>query len=361
VLGDHKNAIRASYGRYYNQVYTDEFSAAVPYAFGSKVYQWNDLNHDLVYQDGEAGTLISDSTVPALGKIDPNVKQSYVTSATIGFERELAPTLSAGAEFIMKDEHNLAETVNASLPFDTAYVPVTLKNPATGEPITVYAQNPSTRGIPTVRYYTNPGSGFCSFCPDLTRRYRGLSLTLNRRLHNRWALFASYVYERSSGTKGQGHSESQANVFGNPNTTVNADGRLTLDRPHQFKAQGTYQLPYGIVASATYSLQSGLPWARSIRFVRADSPLIVVESSITVLAEPIGSQRFDAVQDISVRGEKRFTFGRTNLGLIADVFNLLNSSTVTSLQQTRIDHPDYGKPGGILTPRALRLGVRFTF
>jgi outer membrane receptor protein involved in Fe transport len=361
LFGDRKSVIRGSYGRYYNQVYTDEFAAAVPYAFGSKIYQWNDLNHDLVWQPGEEGALISNSTVPALGKIDPDVQQSYVNSGTIGFERELTPTLSVGASVIIKNEHNLAETINAALPFDTAFVPVTLKNPLDGSPITVYAQDPATRGIPTVRLYTNPGTETCSFCPDLTRKYRGLELTAHRRMSNHWQFFASYVYEKNYGTKGTGHAESQANVFAGPNTVVNADGRLTEDRPHQFKAQGSYELPYGVMASASYSLLSGLPWARQIRYLRTDSPQIIVESSITVLGEPIGTQRFDAVQDLSLRGEKRIKLGRSTLGLIVDVFNVMNLSTVTSLQQIRVDHPDFGKPGEILTPRTFRFGARLSF
>jgi outer membrane receptor protein involved in Fe transport len=362
LRGDRRSVLKATYGQYYNQVYTSEFDAAVPFAFGSKIYQWTDRNGDLVWQPGEEGSLISDSTVPALGQIDDDVQQSYTQSATIGFEQELAADLSVGASFIFKRELDLAETLDAARPFDEAYRPVTLTNAATGGPITIYPQLLAYRGVPTIRLYTNPGSETCSFCPDLERKYRAVEFTVRRRMKDGWQMFGSYVFSKSEGNKGTGHSESQGNVFGNPNSLVNAYGRLTLDRPHQIKLQGTYEAPYGIFVSGTYTGLSGLPWARQVRFVRADTPLMIVETSITVLAEPLGAQRLDFVHDMSLRAEKRFALGgpRT-LGLIVDLFNVFNVSTVTALQQTRIDHQDYAKPGEIVLPRTLRLGARITF
>ncbi len=362
ATGNRSTVLKASFGRYYNQVYTSEFSAALPFAFGSKIFRWNDLNGDLVYQPGEEGALLSDSTVPALGSIDPGVRQSYTDSFTVGIEREIRPDLAVSATYIRKREHDIAETVNAALPFDNAYHAVSLSNPLTGAPVTIYPLRTEFRGIPTVRLYTNPGSSSCSFCPALERRYDGLELSVNRRLRDRWQFLGSYVFSRSEGSKGQGHSESQGNVFGNPNNLVNVFGRLSHDRPHQAKLHGSYELPAGFLMSASYTAMSGAPWARSIRFVRADSPLMVVESQVIVQGEPIGAQRFDTVHELNLRGEKRFRLAnRTRIGLILDVFNVMNSSTVTGLQQTRIDHPNFGKAGEIVLPRTLRLGARITF
>jgi outer membrane receptor protein involved in Fe transport len=362
IKGDHKTVLRGTFGRFYNQVYVGEFSAANPFALGSKVYRWTDRNGDKIWQPGEEGALISDSTVPALGRIDPDVKQSYDQSWTAGVERELRPDLAVGATFILKKEYALAETVNAALPFDAAFNPVTLTNPATGEPITIYAQKPAFNGVPTVRVYTNPGSSTCSFCPDLERKYRAVELTLRKRMRDRWQLFASYVYSKAEGNKGQGHDQSQSNVFGNPNSLVNSYGRLNLERPHVFKMQGTVEAPWRVLLSGAFTAQSGLPWARTVRFLRGASPLITVESSITVNAEPIGAQRFGTETNLDLRAEKKFDLGaERKLGIIMDVFNVFNSSTVLGVLQTRIDHPDFGKPGEIPLPRTLRIGARFEF
>lgn len=361
-FGTRRTVLKGTFGRYYNQVYTAEFDAAVPFAFGSKVYQWDDRNGDRVWQPGEEGTLISDSTVPALGRIDPNVKQSFVDSGTMGVEHELGGNIAVGLSIIIKQEKNMAETRDASTPFDQAYQAVSMANPVGAEPLTIYPLRLAYRGIPTERLYGNPGSSTCSFCPDLERKYRAVEFSVRRRMKDGWQLFGSYVYGRSEGNKGTGHTESQGDVFANPNNLVNAYGRLTLDRPHQIKVQGTYELPYGISLSGTYSGLSGTPWARQVRFVRADTPAMVVETQIVVRAEPIGAQRMDFMHDTSLRVEKRFTLGGTRtLGLVLDTFNVFNASTVTSLQQTRIDLADFGKPGSIVLPRTLRLGARFSF
>jgi outer membrane receptor protein involved in Fe transport len=363
VTGDRKTVLRGSYGRYYNQVYTSEFGAATPFAFGSRVYRWSDLNGDRVFQPNEAGALISDSTIPTLGRIDPDVRQSFDDSFTVGLERELSADVAVGATYIWKKETDLAETINSALPFDAAYLPVSVANKVTGEPITIYPLRQSFQGIPTVRTYTNPGADSCSFCVDLERRYQAVELTFRKRMSNNWQLFASYVYSKGEGTKGQGHNESQGTVFGNPNNMLYVDGSMNLERPHQLKIQGTYEAPWQLLFSANYVLQSGLPWARTMRYVRGtDSPLIVVESQIVVRAEPIGAQRFDTEKQLDLRAEKKFEIGGgRRLGVILDVFNVFNASTVTAVQQTRIDLPTFGRPGEIMLPRSLRLGARFEF
>lgn len=363
VGGDRKTVLKGTFGRYYNQVYVSEFTASQPYAAGSQVYRWVDTNGDLLWQQGEQRELISDSTVPSLGRVDPAVRQSYVDNITLSLDRELLPDLAVGTMLIWKKEYDLAETLNAALPFDAAYVPITLSNPIDGAPITIYALRTGFRGIPTQRFYTNPGTGFCTFCPELQRGYRGVQFTVSRRMRNGWQLFASYLYSRNDGNKGTGHTEAQGNVFSNPNSLVNAFGRLTFDRPHQIKVHGTYKLPKGGVSfSATYSGQSGLPWARQVRFLRSASPLVVVETSITVNGEPIGAQRLDFLHNVNLRAEKEFHLGGTRrLGVILDLFNVFNVSTVTGLQQTRIDHPDFAKPGEIALARALRVGARLEF
>lgn len=361
LFGNRRTVAKATWGRYYNQIYVGEFTASRPFSAGSQVYRWVDTNGDLIWQEGEQRELISDSTVAGLGRIDPDVRQSYVENATLGIDHQITGDLAVGAMVILKNEHHLAEIVDAARPFDSAYVPITLPNPLSRDPITVYALDPAFRGIPTQRLYTNPGGEFCSFCPDLTRRYRGVQFTVARRLKDRWQLFGSYLFSHNDGTKGTGHSESQANVFGNPNSLVNAFGRLTFDRPHQIKIQGTYQLPRDVLVSATYTGLSGLPWARQIRFLRSDSPLLRVETSITVKGEPSGGQRLPFLNVVNLRVEKKLNWRGVGMGLIADLFNVFNVSTVTGLQQTRIDHPDFAKPGEIALARALRIGARVDF
>ena len=64
---------------------------------------------------------------------------------------------------------------------------------------------------------------------------------------------------------------------------------------------------------------------------------------------------------LSFRAEKQFEFGRAKLGVIADIFNLLNTNTVLFVQTLRYDLPQFLKPARIENPRTLRIGLRATF
>ena len=49
------------------------------------------------------------------------------------------------------------------------------------------------------------------------------------------------------------------------------------------------------------------------------------------------------------------------VGLIVDVFNLINTNRVTSVQSMKFDLPQFLVPASIESPRILRLGLRFQF
>jgi outer membrane receptor protein involved in Fe transport len=357
--GNRKTVLKGSYGRYYNQLYTGEFSGARPYTFGNQTYNWTDRNGDLVWQPGEEGSLLSDNRVPGLGSIDAALDPSYVTAWILGVERELGRVFAVSAQFIRKDEYDMAETLDTAAPFDEAYAHAPVTNPVSGEPMTIYPLLRSYQGVPAVRFYTNPGPWTCSYCPALERKYRGVELSFRRNLSSNWQFFGSYVYGRSEGNKGTGHGGNT--VFANPNNFIRTGG-LTYDIPHQVKLYGTYQLPFGIVTSASYTGLAGTPWARTAQFTNRDTPLIVVETAIEVPVEEVGEQRFDWTHELSLRAEKRFLLGsRRYLGFVVDMFNSFNNNTVTAIQNTRIDHPNFNKPATIMLPRTIRLGARFNF
>jgi hypothetical protein len=62
-----------------------------------------------------------------------------------------------------------------------------------------------------------------------------------------------------------------------------------------------------------------------------------------------------------MRLEKVFMLtGRMRIGVILDVFNIINSGT-EKWAITRITHANYGKVTSTQDPRYIRLGLRFFF
>jgi hypothetical protein len=246
---------------------------------------------------------------------------------------------------------------------------VTLTNPLTGQPITIYPLNPAFRSVPAETFITNPGADLCSFCQDIVQQYKGLQITFEKRMRNRWQFYGSYVLSSAEGNKGTHHRTSQGNVYSNPNNLVNSFGKTTLDRTHSFKAQASYQAPYEIWLSTSYYGQTGVPFQRDrgvlgplVRFVRADTPLMVVEANIDVLGLTPGEVRQNARHLLDFRVEKRFGLAGTRfLGVIFDVRNLFNGSYADFMQEVRLGGRGYDVPGSLVLPRTVRLGARLVF
>ena len=118
-------------------------------------------------------------------------------------------------------------------------------------------------------------------------RYNALEVTADKRLSNRWALQASYRYSRLRGTyegfyrddNGQSDpgitslfdfptNDPSYTAIGVPQFGYRGDvrflgaagaGPLPLDRPHEFKAFGSYQFDMGLNVGAGLMVSSGKP------------------------------------------------------------------------------------------------------
>jgi hypothetical protein len=243
----------------------------------------------------------------------------------------------------------------------TGYSPRTLTDPGpdnlanTGDdrPITLYDVLPQFRGQ-NVTFHTNfPG----------TQMYKGLELSLSKRLSNRWQLMGSYVWSRLDGDLVVDPN--------NPNQTIasNARGRGANDQPHAFKLIGSYVAPYHINVGVNYQGLSGLPFDRTFRATLA-------QGSTTVRAEERGTYRTDFLNLLSVKVDKTFELHRhARVSAFAEVHNLTNTnaaqSNIGTLTQAfpsqaafdaaKATTSYFGRVQEIVAPRILKLGARFAF
>lgn len=367
---ERRTALKATFGRYYSPIFPFQFTDIAEFASGALTYEWNDLNDDLIFQFGEEGNLIRDTTATSQFGVDPDLAAPYWHTFTVGIDHELGAGVRFSVTAIYRKEYDQVETIDVSRPFDDAYNAVTVTNPITGEPMTIYALDPAYTQIPAAFLVTNPGSELCSFCPDPERNYKGLQFVLEKRMSNRWQLYGSYTLSKAKGNKGTHHRTWQSALFSNPNNLINSFGATTLDRTHSVKLMGTWMAPRGVFLSVSYTGQSGIPFQQDrgvlgpeVRFTSADSPLIQVERRIDVLGLAPGERRLSARHLIEFRAEKRFQLSASGvvLGLILDVRNLTNASYENFLEDVLITDRDFGVPGDIVFPRTMRLGVRLSF
>ena len=127
-----------------------------------------------------------------------------------------------------------------------------------------------------------------------------------------------------------------------------------------YKLIGRYLLPYDVGMSGSWKLQSGQQYGRTIQVAFPG------DGTRTVRVEPVTANRYPNVSILDVRFDKSFRFGKAGkiTGMV-DMFNLTNSGTVTAFRLTTAGagaYPTlYREVTGLLDPRIIRFGVRYSF
>ena len=376
VFGNGKTAIKASWGRYLDQINTG--TPPNPNANINQQYVWNDLNGDLNFQPGSAtwdglkyvggefGALNQTNGL-AVAVFDKTVRRPKRDEITVTLDHELFNAFLLDISYLRTRERDPQGTIDNAIerwPLD--YSPLTLKDPgrdgvlrtADDKDITVY----------------NPIAGLTSTTKTinddrLATRYNGLDIIATKRFEDGWTLLAGYTYSQ---TKVELTSLSSPN-----NALVNAGG-ISGGRRHNFKASGSYTLPYKVLVAANFRLQSGLPITRTWA-VPACSATVVencMRVATTVNAEPRGSVELGTLPTLDLRAGRFFDFRRDRIELSVDFYNLTNANTVFATRtgtgstlirvngdpaqpQTAIN--TFLSPTGFLAPRVVRFNVTYSF
>ena len=374
VTGDGKTAAKASYGRYYYLLPTggSPFNLVNPNANYFTTYTWNDVNNDLKFQPGEqtgAGVLTTGTTTT----IDPNYRRPYTDEFSFGVDRELMASFKMSAAYTYRRERYLQASANPDNPYATT--PTTAIEPGidgvigTGDDGTYsFFQriSPANRTL-----ITND--------PTVVQSYKGLEITLTKRLSNRWQMLAGYTYGRNR--------IENSSVDVSPNFLINANGNITsdgpvggssrcagcgqanADRPNQFKLTGMYVLPWQeVILSGNFRSQQGPAFTRQI------SRALAIGAAQTINLEPLGSTRIDTLTTIDFRVGKLFKFGNRSLEASVDFDNLMNVDTVWNVRSltpatpftdpttgTRATLQQFLSPTQILVPRTVVLRAALKF
>ncbi|MBI2833636.1 MAG: TonB-dependent receptor, partial [Acidobacteria bacterium] len=371
---DGRNVAKATYGRYFDHLFNGYFSVINPNSApsgGIATYRWfGDLNGNGQVDGGEFDPRPLSVFSPRQNSIDPDLKQPRTDEITLGYERELVPNVGLTLSWIQRWYNDNWADVNVGIPLQ-GYTPVTAPDPgpdnivgtADDSTITMFNVTPEFRGKDAFRRQTVPG----------TSTYKGLEISLNKRMSNNWALMSSYVWSRHDGPV-WATQEVLSGVRSlpnpnDPNQQINQRGRQRNDQPHALKLASSYLGPWGLQVGANLQVLSGLPRDRTLRRT-------LTQGSTTVRAEPRGTYREDAIKLLAVRLEKQFGLGkRKRLNGFFELHNLLNSNaaydsgtlTQSFASQAALDAASaagtsyFGRVTTILAPRIAKFGARFEF
>jgi hypothetical protein len=191
--------------------------------------------------------------------VDPDLKPYKTQEFVLGLDHELTRLVSVGIRYVHKWVNSAIEDVGLQVV-----------------------------GIGEVFYIANPGHGLGAYplgrefprSPLPVRDYDALEFDFNRRYANGWSLSGNLTFSRLYGNySGLSNSTSESNR-NSPNVTRLWDGlfmgftekgcpaitdctglenygRISTDRPFQFKLLGTYLLPWGTSVGVSFLAQSG--------------------------------------------------------------------------------------------------------
>jgi len=341
LLGDRSTAVKLHYGRYFWK-----FTASL---FGRMGQSFEDKDVFLFnYDTGDYQFLYTVQGGSLFG-VDKSIKHPYVDQFSVGIERELLKDVTFTATYINKSNKNIIEAVNVTGQFE----PVRFTDPETGAALTAYNQlNPGEDFF----LITNPSTGVKNVLVNPTLNYQSLEFVLAKRYSNNWQATVSYTYSKTKGTYLNSYEAAfgSGGMYENPNKQININGVPPLDPRHIFKIMSSVVVPYVDVSLAAHFLYaSGTTWTRSVY-----TPALN-QGRTTIYTEPKGSRRLKSQANLDFRLEKPFRIKNMRLGLLVDVFNVLNSDFPLYVSGTA--GPDFGQPIDITSPRGWRVGLRFAF
>jgi hypothetical protein len=398
LFGNGKTALKLSLARYYEQIWSGKYNAPQLLAAGSMNWYWTDVNRN-GYMDLPRSGPVDPQYLDPVGDTyrltsyviqDPNqkyyaddIKCPYMDELIVGIEHEVMKDFRLGFQFIYKQNKNITEDVDAANGYDASklddqgrpiWLPYTITDPgwdskwgtADDQQLTVYGL---AAYAPTPYFLgSNP--------PGCERKYTAGVLTFDKRMSNKWQLKGSILFSTFKGNADHdyGGAEGETTLYDNPNSLINAYGRIRYDRPWNIKFLGTYIMPLDIVVSAYFNYRSGSPWARTIERVYFPTGFGARTSYVGVLAETSGTKRNAPETSLDMRLEKGFNF--KNLGKLSfylDIFNLGGSTNiaVTRNPNTRVYYyespsrvtldPNYGRINSITGVRSIRIGFRWSY
>jgi hypothetical protein len=321
---------------------------------------------------GAAGTAIP-SIRPSIFTADPNLQTSRSEIATAGMERLITRNLIASATFLFARGEKLSRTRNVNLQ----------------SPVLLTPSNASTLRIPN---FFPQQIGRLVFAPArlssqfdniyqwenrASSVYKGLSLSLNRRLANEIEFSASYTISKAIDDASDFDAQPE-----NPYLIPGERALSSNDQGHRFVLSGTFDLPFG---DEEESKKSAGVLAKLFGNIEA-APILIIGSGRPINAltgfdanrsagfplssRPLGFGRNSLSTPSQVQFDLRvlrfFKVGEHGkLDFVAESFNILNHTNVFSLNQFFGPESSplsmFATPNRAGVPRQLQFSVDFEF
>jgi hypothetical protein len=389
LFGDGKTAIKGGINRYVAGASTTVAQTFGPQANFSTTRNWTDGNGNFFpdcdlknpaqqdlraagsdfcgpYNTPSVGTFTNSTSVADPSFIDGWGKRGYNWRATLSIEQQLTSRMALAATyartiyggFTVTDNLNLAPT-----DFDPycITVPVDSRLPRSGQQLCgLWDQRPNVATSNLVTFSDNyvnkyQFSGYSQSAQ--TEHFNGFDIQMTARLRGRgniaggWSIGNTIQNTAISANGGTiNNSYSNCYVVDNPELLTSQVSPCVVNTPYQnrFRLNGSFELPWGgIQLAAVYQDLPGPLIVANVTYTSAQ----INAQSVGALGRPLRnatrtidvnapfSMFGDRFREVDARASKLVRVGGRRIQLNLDVYNLLNASTATFIQNT------YSAPG----------------
>jgi hypothetical protein len=263
VFGDQTFKIFGSFGIYHDvmKLYMGA-NALGGFKWSSAYYTLDDYDYTKIgVNNNYPGTLLKvlDFRPPVFDSIDSDMSPFTQREFSFGAERQLVENVALSVRVVNKSVLNAIEDCGIVLPEGEFYY---YCNPG-GDFINGKYQEARETG------FLEPGT---PDMPDAKRVYWGVNFALDKRFSNNWIGGLSYTWSKltgnftglASGDELGRNSPNGERYFDIWHLSFDKnldpiDGPLPTDRPHAFKAYGSYVFPFGLTLGAIVNAMSGVP------------------------------------------------------------------------------------------------------
>ncbi|MFN8058658.1 MAG: TonB-dependent receptor [Vicinamibacterales bacterium] len=341
VFGDGRTAVKGGVSRYDRQEGVTLVQPLNQRNIAFQTCPWADTNGNLFAEESEiAFARCTGALTPSLGQVDANLKRPHQWEYTVLVQRQIGQKTSVGVGYYGRQFRDLYTTVNAAVP-SSAYTPVQIINPLTNQPVTVYNQDPATRGLV---------QNLLTTIPELEQRYNGVEFQVNTRF-SRGSVFGGL-------TIGENYGDIDSGDLNNPNLRINNRGNVGFDSKYQLRGGFSYRLPQDVLVSGSIREGQGLPQTRTYVVTTTVVPGLT-QVTQNIQAAPRGEYRYPWINIVDLRFAKRIRSKSLSFEPTLDVYNLFNNNAVTNAVTTL--GSSLGRPSAIVMGRLFRVGGRFDF
>lgn len=346
--------LRAGFGTFYDRYVLASINRALE-ENGSQAFEQvvDGPAAAAVFRGAEGGPRMQPEAgiMPSIFRPDPNLRPSYSDQSSFEIEHEFSPNLTLSASVLFVRGLRLSRTHNTHL----------------APPLILTPENAPSLGIPNPtaqqlgRDFFSPArldpayNDIWQIEDSAHSAYRGLTVTLNRRLQNEIEFTASYTLSKATDDASDFDEQPQ-----DPYNLAAELGPSLNQQEQRFVVSGIFDLPFGEDEEQSSSTRARREDGFGQRFLdkllgnvelapiisagsgRPENALIGVDSNhsdaFPLAARPAGFGRnalsTSAQASVDFRVVKYFPVGRqAHLDLVAESFNLLNHTNILGINR----------------------------